>query len=349
MLKLPQRPHRSQKSPVTQNGILRTRIAYPSDALNLNDLERFSQDWLHECEYRQHSRATLEWRRTVVEKLLWFLREKGHTECGTSELRAFLSYLSNGHREENGRWGNSHFDRRSTRPLTARTIKDYHNTLRAMFNWFVNDGVIEQSPMARIAAPIHRPNQIQPFTSEQIVNLIGAARKSKEPERNEALLLLALDTGLRASEICGLTMKDLDLNNRTCRVHGKGNKYRSVFFGRVTAKALWRYLRLYGRKPNEPVFFNGFGSFKSLDRNGFRLLMRRLGQAAGIQAVRCSPHTLRHTFAISFLRNGGNIWSLKEMLGHTNIQMTLRYSAIADADIEAQHRLYSPADRLQLR
>jgi site-specific recombinase XerD len=84
-----------------------------------------------------------------------------------------------------------------------------------------------------------------------------------------------------------------------------------------------------------------------LTRSGLLQLIRRLGKAAKIEACRCSPHTFRHTFAVEFLRAGGNVFTLKELLGHTTLTMTQRYVAIAQADIESQHRRFSPADRLK--
>jgi integrase/recombinase XerD len=72
-----------------------------------------------------------------------------------------------------------------------------------------------------------------------------------------------------------------------------------------------------------------------------------LGRVAGIQSARCSPHTFRHTFAVEFLRGGGNVFSLKELLGHTSLTICNRYIALAQADLERQHRQYSPADRLR--
>ena len=83
-----------------------------------------------------------------------------------------------------------------------------------------------------------------------------------------------------------------------------------------------------------------------LTRSGLRQLVSRLGKDAGIQATRCSPHNFRHTFAVSFLRNGGNAFTLQQMLGHTSLHMTNRYVALAQADIENQHRQFSPADCL---
>lgn len=74
--------------------------------------------------------------------------------------------------------------------------------------------------------------------------------------------------------------------------------------------------------------------------------MERLGKAAKVSGVRCSPHTFHHTFAVSFLRHGGNVFTLQQMLGHASLDQTNQYVNLAQADIENQHRQFSPADRL---
>ena len=138
------------------------------------------------------------------------------------------------------------------------------------------------------------------------------------------------------------------MSARKCIVLGKGNKHRVVYFGRQTAKALWNYLREEDREPCSPVFLSDRGTKagEPLTRAGLRQLIERLGKAANIEAVRCSPHTFRHTFAVTFLRNGGNVFSLQQILGHTSLQMTNRYVAVSQADLERQHRQFSPVDRL---
>jgi site-specific recombinase XerD len=311
------------------------------------ELERDWRDWLYDCEYRQCSPQTLAIRRFLGEKLVWFLREQGYTTCGLPELRRFLTYCGSGHASASGRWGNA----RMTKPVRPRTIHTYHGHLRTFYRWAVKEELVAQSPMERIAPPVHRADQIAPFTQQQVTALMAAAKRSRHHRRDEAILTLMLDTGLRASELCGLRMKDIDLDGHRLEVLGKGNKKRTVFYGKTTARALWQHIRDHRPEPDEPIFSSdpSAGAGEPLTRSGLLQLFQRLGKAASIQATRCSPHTARHTFAVEFLRAGGNVLALQHILGHTNLQMSQRYVALASADIEQQQRRFSPADRLKAR
>lgn len=104
------------------------------------------------------------------------------------------------------------------------------------------------------------------------------------------------------------------------------------------------------REKKDPLFLSdrGNGAGEGLTRHGLRFLIVRLGKAARLDgSTRVSPHTFRHTFAIEFLRAGGNVFTLQQLLGHTHLAMTNRYVAIAQADITAQHRQFSPVARLK--
>ena len=316
-------------------------------AIPVSDLARLCEDWIMDGQIRQLSGNTLANRRVFTGKLLWFLRQREFTACGTSELRALLAYLSSGHESEEGRWGNPRL-KKCARPSTVQT---YFRHFSALFQFIIEEGYLEASPMESLRPPIVRSDQVQPFTPDQTAGLLAAARRSNHPRRDTALLLFLLDTGARASEVCKLKVKDLDMQGRKCIVHGKGDKTRSLYFGRDTTKALWNLLKEEPREPDEHLFTGDRGerSGDPLTRSGVLQLINRLGKAAKVEACRCSPHTFRHTFAIEFLRGGGNVFTLQQMLGHTTLAMTNRYVALAQADIENQHRAYSPVDRMQKR
>jgi len=318
-----------------------------SAGIRVSDLAFYGKNWLLDGEVRQHSAQVISTRRLILSKLEWFLQLRGHEVCGQTELREFLAYLGRGHAEPGGRWGNPHL----TRPVRPRTVKDYHGHLRTFFRWLMGQKMISESPIEGIASPISRADQIQPFAEAQVDALLSAARRSRHPQRDEAIMLFLLDTGVRASEIAGVRQKDIEVHDGRCMVLGKGNKHRTVHFGRTTAKALFLYLRDQAKDPEAPLFRSDRGETagEALTRWGVRQIIERAGKAAQIEATRCSPHTFRHTMAVTFLRNGGQVFALKEILGHTDLKMTNRYVALAQADIAKQHRQFSPVDNLKRR
>ena len=169
--------------------------------------------------------------------------------------------------------------------------------------------------MGRVPAPAVRDEPVQPFTIPQVASLLAASHKSRYPKRDEAILLLLLDTCVRVSELCELRMKDMDFIEGSARIHGKGDKYRTVCFGRRDARALRSYLRYDDRSSSDPVFTaeRRLDTGAKLTRWGIAQIIERLGKKAGITRARCSPHTFRHTFAVEFLRNGDNVFTLKEI------------------------------------
>jgi integrase/recombinase XerD len=218
----------------------------------------------------------------------------------------------------------------------------------------VEEGVLESTLLGRRKAPVSRPHQVTPFTPAQVEALIGASRKSSHPKRNEALVLFMVDTGARASEVCGLCNGDLELSSRRAMLTAtKGGRTRNVFFGKRSTRALYSLLLESGTKgdPEVPVFLSdrGLEAGGRLTPSGLRQLFERLGNAARIEGVRCSPHTCRHYYAIEFLRAGGSLFSLQQALGHTSLSMVKRYVAWAEADLERQSKQFSPADRLLKR
>lgn len=316
-------------------------------ALPVQDLAYYAQGWIVDGEIRQHSTSILTLRRMILDKVLWFLDRQHSPDCGTLEVRQFLAYLVSGHTQPGGRWGNPQL----TGPVRPRTVDTYHSNLKTFFNWVVAEGGLPASPMGNIRAPVCKPDQIKPFTDEQLLALFAAARRTQNAQRNAAILWLLCDTGIRASELCGLQRADLDMAEKRITVLGKGNKRRSIYFGRQCAKALWAWLRGAGDEQTTAPLFpseRGDGKGEALSRWALGDLVRQLGVAANIQGVRCSPHTLRHTFAISFLRAGGQSFALREIMGHTNLKMTDRYVNLAQADL-AQQRRFSPGDRLKKR
>ena len=160
---------------------------------------------------------------------------------------------------------------------------------------------------------------LQTLSDNHIKALLGFRPVGVNLKRAHLIALTILDTGLRASEVLGLTFKDCDLDNLTFKVKGKGNKHRLVPFSAELQKALWRMFR--SAEENRNYIFatknNTIVSIRNIERD-FKILAKRVG----ITDVRFSPHTLRHTFAVSYLRNGGNLEYLRRILGHSNLSTT---------------------------
>jgi integrase/recombinase XerC/integrase/recombinase XerD len=299
-------------------------------SVSVADVRDYAEDWILDGEIQRLSPNTLRNRRQITDKLLWFLQHEGTDRCDAPALRRFFAHIETGHKN-GGRWGNP----RNNRPPRPRTSQYYWVDLRALFGRMVADGLIEENPVESIPKPKVPEDHVVPFTPEQVQALLTSAARSESPTRNRAILLLLLDTGLRVSELCNLRREDVDLQTGFCTVTGKGNKVRQVVFYPETKQALWRYLRENPRDDGDPLFTSEGGrtAGSAMTRNGVALLFRRLGTAAKLKGVRCSPHTCRHTFAVETLRAGRDVFSLRMLLGHTTLTMVNKYLALAQSDL----------------
>lgn len=211
------------------------------------DLKNYLDDWNLEAQLHKHTPQSVQSRKARIGKFFWFLEHKGISEVGAPELKCFLLYLNESHLEAGGRWGNP----RMTQPMRPISIHGYFRILKAFFNFLMNEELINSNPMARIKPPSAKTEIKQPVSEEHIQKLLRACKRSRYYRRDEAILLLLVDTGLRASELCQLKREDLDLQAQTLKVLGKGNKYRTVFLGLSTTRALKVYLRQAERRPEK--------------------------------------------------------------------------------------------------
>lgn len=224
----------------------------------------------------------------------------------------------------------------SRRPTSLRTAL---RPLKVFTGWAVREGYLRADPLVTVALPKAPRPLIVPLDERQVAALMSAAA----PLLRAAIALL-VDTGLRASELCALAVSDV--REGYLFVQGKGGYERLAPYGSACADELRRYVtRTRGepRHADEPLFLLPSGAGLSPHRLGE--LMRVAGRVAGIRCVRVSPHTLRHTFAIEFLRNGGGELALQKALGHKSLDMVRLYAELSGADVAAAHRAASPLDR----
>lgn len=223
-----------------------------------------------------------------------------------------------------------------------------YRVLKTFWRFLKRDGLIIQDPMEKVEHPRIESRLIRPFTTEQLRALLSVIpARTDLGARDFALLTLLADSGLRVSEALSLEVGAVDFGSGTVRVMGKGRKERVVPFGQTAKRALIEWLKVRGEIPGvSSLWINRLGHGITS-----RQVLRRMveyGEAAKIEQVRISPHTLRHTFAVSYLRNGGDPLTLQRILGHTDLAMTRRYVALTCDDLAARHRLASPLDKMGL-
>jgi len=195
------------------------------------------------------------------------------------------------------------------------------------------------------------PNTIvEPLSSEEINTIVNSINiKLPTGIRNHAILVTMLDTGLRASEVASIHLINLNLTDGYVKVMGKGAKERFVPIGKYVQMTLLSYIKNIRPIPNSSEKSNLFLSIsgKPITVNTIKLVFSRLAKSASV--TRLHAHLCRHTFAINYLLNGGDIFSLREILGHTTLEMVNHYLHFTSSQISDQHRKYSPMDRLELK
>ena len=287
----------------------------------------------------------------AVRYLEEFLAERGLpadvAEIGANELRQFSVYL-----RERSRFAHHPFTRPQTGKLSGHTINGYMRALQSFWAWLVREDLVDDNPFERIKIP-RAPKKVIPiFTEEQLHQLFEAIDiTSPTGYRDYTIILVLLDTGIRCSELTSLKVVDVNLKSRLLKVWGKGSKERLVPIGANVQKALWKYLVRYRPEPATPRYDNVF-----LTRDGYPLtkdrveaVVERYGRKARITGVRVSPHTFRHTMAVMFLRNGGDVFTLQRILGHSQLEVVRGYVNLAQSDISRVHQKNSPVDNLDLK
>lgn len=224
-------------------------------------------------------------------------------------------------------------------------VKNIYGAVKALCNWYAAEYPDWINPLARVANP-KAPSIIQqPVPLETVQALLATCkRRTFAGDRDKALLLFLLDSGVRHAELHALNVGDVDLVTGLVLVRcGKGRKPRMTVIGAKARRAIAAYLR---HRPaigdDAPLWVTASGD--RLSYGGLRQVIRRRAKRAGVREP--SLHAFRRAFALAMLRGGADVYSLQRMMGHADLSVLRRYLAQTDSDLQAAHGKASPVDRL---
>ena len=270
----------------------------------------------------------------VGEFLRYLDRERGvsrHTLRGyAADLAEFEAFLA---REKLGGlaradarairgWLASLHERKLARSSVARKLA----SVRSCLKYLARRGVVELNAARQVRSP-KLPQRLPSFLpKDESKNLLDApVERTEAGLRDRALLELLYATGLRVAECCGLDLDDLDRQQGSVRVMGKGGKERVVPAGDIALQALDAWLTVRG-EGRGPLFTNPRGG--RLSTRGVHRIVKSRARAAGIER-RVTPHTFRHSFATHMLGEGADLRLIQELLGHSRLSTTQRYTHVS--------------------
>lgn len=266
------------------------------------------------------SPKTLAWHRQSLTTLHRWLIANDHPldpeDWSTMMLRTYVVYLQ-------------------STDLKPSSVTTKVQSLLVFTRWLHEEELTATNVGARVKKPNAPLTQKQPFTEDELKRLIDAA----DTLRDKAILYVLIDTGIRVSELVGLTRDKVLLDQNLLVVFGKGQKERVV---PMSIKTSLMMRKLLMKTHDHRVFMGRKGGW--LTTNGVQQLLNRLAHLANVENVH--PHRFRHTYAISMLRNGSDSLVLQRLLGHTTLTMTNHYVNMVHEDLQREHATASPITKL---
>ncbi len=307
----------------------------PKKAIQLKDA---IEGYAVRCQSKGYSNRTLEWYEQKLRNFCSYMEQqkvKDLKAVTLTHLRAFIIFVQG-------------MKSRKGEKLSDLTVKGYVQVVKGFFSWCMNEELLKANPAAKLERPKVGSYVISTFSEDQVRALLATCDlKTERGYRDYTIMLLLLDTGMRISELCGLQLQDI--HRDYVRVLGKGRKEREIGLHPDTVKHIWKYVHKFRDTSDENeqgVFINRGG--EPLTRSGVAQLISSAGDKAGITDARVSAHTFRHTFAIMYLKNGGDVYKLSRLMGHSDIATTEEYlKDFKSRDARKDQDDFSPVKNLQ--
>ena len=230
--------------------------------------------------------------------------------------------------------------------VSKTTIRNNFVALRAFFNFMAMKGYITDNPFRYLSTPKIPKRKKIIFKNSEIQKLMQFDTNTFLGSRNYCIMAFLFSTGMRISELTSLRLDDIDLELELINIIGKGDKQRYVPISSPLKNLIIRYFK----KRNSYVTEHNLRSrYFFISRSGRMMcptnvqdIFRKVKKQYGIDKKRFSPHTFRHTFATDYLLNGGDVFSLQKILGHSNLNTTKEYVDMDDNLIRMQNEKYNP-------
>lgn len=229
---------------------------------------------------------------------------------------------------------------------SSKTIARHIASIRAFHQFLLREKVVDQDPSVHIDTPRLERTLPKVLSMNEVENLLDSPKGNDHYSlRDKAMLELLYATGIRVSELIGLSIGDAHLSMGFIRCIGKGSKERIIPLGRSATEAIQAYLdngrpKFVSKKyKDDSLFLNHHG--KRLTRQGFWKILKRLTTEAGIKKE-LTPHTLRHSFATHLLENGADLRAVQEMLGHADISTTQIYTHVTKTRLKDVYTQFHP-------
>ena len=225
------------------------------------------------------------------------------------------------------------------RGLCSVTINTYLRSVNAFCQWLFNEG---HTPSHLRISRLKEEQHVQAtFTQDRVAKLVGFRAITLTERRTHMLACLILDTGLRISEALSLKRQtDIDLDQAVVTVrHGKGGKSRAVPISHQMRRLLFKFTQRHQPQYGDLLFFAEAG--EPLEQRNALRDFKQVCSKLGITGVRCSFHTLRHSFALAYVKNGGDVFRLQRILGHSKLEMSRQYVNLSLDDLREVHQRLS--------